>query len=89
MNVIGKRLHAARELFGIGDHSAVFAALTECPAVVDDKVIVARFQKPVFDHCIGGFADKLFVDVGAVGVPGIPPHRRCAKYHMKILLLDL
>ena len=69
VNIIGKGFHSARELFGIGNDSAVLAALAERPAVVDDDIIISGVGKSGFDNGVCGFLDEVFGNVRAEGVP--------------------
>ena len=69
MDVVGDGLHAVRELFRVGDKAAVFVALLEAPAVVDDDVFIALVAQAAFAQGVGGAANKRFVDIPGEGVP--------------------
>ncbi|MNP64205.1 hypothetical protein D3C76_1596850 [compost metagenome] len=72
MDIIGKRLHPAREFFGIRDQIPLCISFLQAPAVINDNVLITGSLVASCNKGIGGLADQLFIDVPGKGVPGVP-----------------
>ena len=77
VDIVADCFHPVGELLLVGDYlSRLRVALSLAPAVVDDKILISAVTQTELDHLVGGFFDKLFVDVFAECVPGVETHRR-------------
>ncbi len=75
MEVIAQRFEARGEALRIGLDRAVGIARA-VPAVVEVDVDVAGIAQARGNQRVGGAPDQRLVDIAAVVVPGVPPHRR-------------
>ena len=69
VHIVRHSLHAMRELLRIRHKAAVFVALLETPAIVDDDVLIAFIFKAACAQSVRCAAHKVFVDVPCKGVP--------------------
>ena len=69
VDIIRDSLHAVRKFFRIGDEVAVLVPLTQTPAVVNDKIVVAGVEHAMLDHGVGGLLYHVLVDIGSECVP--------------------
>ena len=69
VHIVRHSLHAVRELLRIRHKAAVFVALLETPAIVDDDVLIAFIFKAACAQSVCCAAHEVFVDVPCKGVP--------------------